>query len=91
MSTKSCPKKSGFITVITSCNRDDLFNHNIASFFKFNSFPIEQLIIMKKKCMLRFLSDSNKNGYVRHLGVKEKYFNEINMVISYENIAYWMV
>lgn len=41
------PEQFGVTAVLTSCNRHDLLNDTLQSFFKFCSYPIRQMIVVE--------------------------------------------
>ena len=63
--------------VITSCNRFDLLEKTLDSFFKFNTYPLNQIIIIE---------DSDKNLKVNTLIKKYKQHN-ITLIINNKRIG----
>ena len=61
--------------VLTSCNRLDLLDRTIESFHKFNTYPIDEFIIIE---------DSTDEKAIQHL--KKKY-SDYTLIINEENIG----
>ena len=66
-----------FITVvITSCNRYDLLKKTLASFFKFNTYPIKKIII---------IDDSGKKGCIDEVVIPE--YIERQLIYNEQNLG----
>ena len=69
-------EESDVTVVITSCGRMDLLKETLDSFFKFNTYPIKEIIITE---------DSGDQNI--HNIIPEKYKSNFNLIINKNNIG----
>ena len=68
-----------FITVvITSCNRPDLLKPTLASFFKYNTYPIQKIII---------IDDSGIKGCIDSAVIEIPQYVERQVIYNEQNLG----